>query len=70
MYEPSIEICAFFKDFFEKKYSLKITIKNQLSEMHLLHEKAQALSFIMPNGSPHFSFTKLLKEEAGIYLKL
>ena len=71
IYEQSIEKDALFLRknvvVFFGKNSLKITFKHYLSEMYLLHEKAQPLSFHYAQGSPHFPcFTELLEKEYGI----
>ena len=56
MYEQSIETGALFQGkIFLKKYSVKITFKHHLSEMYLLHAKAQSLSFhFAPQRQPLF----------------
>ena len=47
IYELSVEIGAYFqgKIIFKKKNSLKITFIQYLSEMYLLHKKAQPIFF-------------------------
>ena len=64
MYVPSIEISAFFKEFFfQKKNSFQITFYLQLSEMYLSHEKSQALSFDYAQRQPSFSLIYQVNED-------
>ena len=66
VYKQSIEIGAYFKEhFFVEKTSLKITFKHHLSEMLLLHEKVQHLSFHYAQRQTSFPFTELSKKEDG-----
>ena len=55
MYEQSIKIGTFFKEkcVFEKT-TLIITFKHHLSEMYILHTKAQSLSFLYAKQQPSF----------------
>ena len=55
MYEQSIEIVAFFQGkIFLSKNLAKITFKHHLSEMYLLHDKDQPLSFHNATRQPSF----------------
>ena len=65
MYEQLIEIGAFFNEkyFFEKKTSLKITVKHHLSEMYLLLEKAKPLSYHDAQRQPSFPLIYRVIEE-------
>ena len=61
--------CIFFKKKFLKK-SLKITFKHPLSEMYLLHEKAQPLCFQYAQRQPSCPLVYRVIEERCLKFKL